>query len=35
MLSEVEAKRLKLLAFMCAFDVALRDGLEVVPRLEP
>ncbi len=35
MLSEDEAGALTLLAFYCALDVAIRDGLKEVPELEP
>jgi hypothetical protein len=35
MLDEEEAKTLTLLGLFCSFDVALRDGLELVPELEP
>jgi hypothetical protein len=35
MLSEDEAKTLTLLGFFCSLNVALRDGLELIPELEP
>ena len=34
MLTELEAKSLELSAFLCALDVALRDGLELVSDLD-
>ena len=34
MLTEEEAKRLELFAFLCAIEVATRDGLELVPELD-
>jgi len=35
MLDEETAKALTLFKFYCAFTVALRDGLEELPHLEP
>jgi hypothetical protein len=34
MLTEVEGIRLQMFAFLCAFDVSLRDGLEMAPELD-
>jgi hypothetical protein len=33
-LTATEVKRLQMFAFLCAFEVAARDGLEVVPELD-
>jgi hypothetical protein len=35
MLTEGDAGTLILLAFYCAWDVALRDGLDLIPQLPP